>query len=69
MAKKISYSHSKKNDYTFKKVAENLYRLNEAGGNYALVKRGGKQIRRSLKTKDRYNATCWGWPGAALKVH
>ena len=53
MAKKVSISSSKKNDYTFKKVAENLYRLNQTGGYYALVKRGGKQIRRSLKTKDR----------------
>ena len=53
MAKKVSTSNSKKNDYTFKKVAENLYRLNQTGGYYALVKRGGKQIRRSLKTKDR----------------
>ena len=36
-----------------KKVAECLY-LNESSGTYfALVKRGGKQIRRSLKTQDR----------------
>tara|TARA_B100001029_G_C14704101_1_gene256465 strand:+ start:134 stop:421 length:288 start_codon:yes stop_codon:yes gene_type:complete len=53
MAKKVSTSNSKKNDYTFKKVAENLYRLNQTGGYYALVKRGGKQIRRSLKTTDK----------------
>ena len=53
MAKKVSNSSFKKNDYTFKKIAEILYRLNETGGYYALVKRGGKQIRRSLKTKDR----------------
>jgi integrase len=37
----------------FHKVAENLYRLESSGGYYALVKRGGKQFRRSLKTKDR----------------
>lgn len=37
----------------FHKVAENLYRLQSSGGYYALLKRGGKQFRRSLKTKDR----------------
>jgi integrase len=37
----------------FHKVAENLYRLESTDGYYALLKRGGKQFRRSLKTKDR----------------
>jgi len=37
----------------FNKVGEDLYRLESTGGYYALVKRGGKQIRRSRKTKDR----------------
>src|SRR5436305_203860 len=37
----------------FHKVAENLYRLESSGGYYALVKKGDKQFRRSLKTKDR----------------
>ena len=37
----------------FHRVAENLYRLESSGGYYALVKRGDKQFRRSLKTKDR----------------
>ncbi len=37
----------------FNRVSENLYRLETSGGYYALVKRGGKQFRRSLKTKDR----------------
>src|SRR5665213_1958380 len=37
----------------FHKVAENLYRLESSSGYYALLKRGGKQFRRSLKTKDR----------------
>jgi len=37
----------------FHRVAENLYRLETSGGYYALVKRGNKQFRRSLKTKDR----------------
>ena len=37
----------------FRKVAENLYRLESSGGYYALVKKSGKQFRRSLKTKDR----------------
>jgi integrase len=34
-------------------VAENLYRLDGSGGYYALLKRGDKQFRRSLRTKDR----------------
>jgi integrase len=37
----------------FHKVAENLYRLESSGGYYALIKKGGKQFRRSLKTMDR----------------
>jgi hypothetical protein len=37
----------------FHRVAENLYRLEQSGGYYALLKRGDKQFRRSLKTKDR----------------
>ena len=34
-------------------VAENLNRLESSDGYYALVKKAGKQFRRSLKTKDR----------------
>jgi integrase len=37
----------------FHNVGENLYRLETSGGYYALIKKGGKQFRRSLKTKDR----------------
>src|SRR5471032_3668551 len=37
----------------FHRVAENLYRLESSSGYYALLKRGDKQFRRSLKTKDR----------------
>ena len=37
----------------FHRVAENLYRLKTSGGYYGLVKRGDKQFRRSLRTKDR----------------
>ena len=37
----------------FHRVAENLYRLEQSGGYYALIKRADKQFRRSLKTKDR----------------
>ena len=37
----------------FHRVAENLYRLEQTGGYYALLKRGDKQFRRSLKTKDQ----------------
>jgi len=36
----------------FRKVAQNLYRLESSGKYYALFKRAGKQIRRSLKTTD-----------------
>jgi integrase len=38
---------------SFQKVGECLYRNTSSGTYYALVKRGGKQIKRSLKTKDR----------------
>ena len=37
----------------FHKVGENLYRLSTSGGYYALLKRGGKQYRKSLKTTDK----------------
>jgi integrase len=37
----------------YAKVAENLYRRTSTGMYYALVKRGRKQFRRSLKTTDR----------------
>ena len=37
----------------FHKVGENLYRLKTTGTYYALFKRGGKQIRKSLKTTDK----------------
>jgi integrase len=37
----------------FHRVAENLYRLEQTGGYYALLKRGDKQFRRSLRTTDR----------------
>jgi integrase len=40
----------------FDKVAENLYRHKSSKKYYALLKRGGKQFRRSLKTKDRHLA-------------
>ncbi|MHB8523334.1 MAG: tyrosine-type recombinase/integrase [Limisphaerales bacterium] len=36
----------------FNRVGENLYRLESSGVYYALFKRGGKQIRKSLKTTD-----------------
>jgi integrase len=44
---------SGKLDPVFKKVGENLYRHAPSGNYYALLKRGGKQFRRSLKTSDR----------------
>src|SRR5690606_23561471 len=37
----------------FVRVAECLYRNAASGTYYALVKRGGKQIRKSLRTQDR----------------
>lgn len=37
----------------FRSVAENLYRREPSGSYYALLKRAGKQIWKSLKTKDR----------------
>jgi integrase len=40
-------------EQTLLKVGECLYRNQSSGTYYALVKRGGKQIKRSLKTTDR----------------
>ncbi|HVU38005.1 MAG TPA: tyrosine-type recombinase/integrase [Opitutales bacterium] len=37
----------------YTRVAECLFRHDSSGTYYALIKRSGKQIRRSLKTKDR----------------
>ena len=37
----------------FHRIGENLYRLKSTGTYYALFKRGGKQIRKSLKTTDK----------------
>jgi hypothetical protein len=42
----------------FHRVAENLYRLETNGGYYALIKRGDKQFRRSLKPRTA------NWPTA-----
>ena len=53
MTKKDKKTSSTRKPYTFKRVSENLYKVIETGGYYALVKRGGKQIRRSLKTTDK----------------
>ena len=44
---------STKREPTFKRVGENLYRHSPSGGYYGLIKRSGKQFRRSLKTQDR----------------
>jgi integrase len=46
---KIKESHDE--DKRFKKVGPNLYRV-ASGRYYGFVKKGGKQFRRSLKTKD-----------------
>ena len=53
MHKKSKNTPSSRKQYTFKRVSENLCKVIETGGYYALVKRGGKQIRRSLKTNDK----------------
>ena len=37
----------------FRRVAENLYRRESSGAYYAVLKRGGKQIWKALKTPDR----------------
>src|SRR4030095_14945167 len=43
---------STRTNAVFRKVAQNLYRLESSGGYYALFKRSGKQIRLSLSTSD-----------------
>ena len=53
MPKITTNSDPQKKSYTFVRVGENLYRVKETGGYYALVKRNRKQIRRSLKTTDK----------------
>tara|TARA_B100000614_G_scaffold52624_1_gene45316 strand:- start:1286 stop:1555 length:270 start_codon:yes stop_codon:yes gene_type:complete len=53
MLKITTNSDPQKKSYTFVRVGENLYRIKETGGYYALVKRNRKQIRRSLKTTDK----------------
>lgn len=57
MLSSMTSNHSKATNApvqpTFNKVGENLYRLESTSGYYALLKRGDKQFRRSLKTKDR----------------
>lgn len=44
---------AEKEGQTLQRVGENLYRSDSSGRYYALFKRDGKQIRRSLKTKDK----------------
>ena len=53
MAEKRSSPKENSPDRTFDKVGENLYRHRTSKTYYALLKRGGKQFRRSLKTVDR----------------
>lgn len=52
-AKRIEKNISGTGKPCFKWVAECLYRHFKTGTYYALVKRNGKQIRKSLKTQDR----------------
>lgn len=47
---------TEKEEALFEKVGECLYRYRPSGGYYARVKVGGKEIRRSLETKDRHVA-------------
>ena len=42
MPKKTNKTTSTRKPYTFKRVSENLYKVTETGGYYALVKRVGK---------------------------
>ena len=49
----ISDSTKNSNPTPFKKVAECLYRHHKSGIYYGLVKRSGKQFRKSFKTTDR----------------
>ena len=53
MAKNTTKPDPKKKSYTFVHAGENLYRIKETGGYYALIKRNRKQIRRSFKTTDK----------------
>lgn len=53
----MSANPSETSGAVFRKVAQNLYRLESSGTYYALLKRGGKQIRKSLKTTDRQLAS------------
>ncbi len=53
MASKHLEPASGRRDAIFNKVGENMYRHAPSGNYYALLKRGGKQFRRSLKTNDR----------------
>jgi integrase len=53
MSSNIPNQSEKPGAPVFRKVGENLYRLASSGGYYALLKRGGKQFRRALKTSDR----------------
>lgn len=46
----------------FSKVGKTLYRYNPSGDYYALVKKSGKQIRRSLKTDDQVNGMRFEYP-------
>ena len=52
-AKRIEKIKSGDDQPSFVKVGECLYRYSNGGTYYGLVKRNGKQIRRSLKTNDR----------------
>ncbi|MGA2280152.1 MAG: hypothetical protein ABSG80_07610 [Verrucomicrobiota bacterium] len=52
-AQLVINSGSSRCNPTFKWVAECLYRHSKSGAYYALVKRNGKQFRKSLKTSDR----------------
>ena len=49
------------NKATFRKVGkiQNLYRHAKTGTYYSLIKRSGKQFRRSLKTNDLQLAKQW----------
>jgi len=53
MSSPLTAAPTARRQAAFHKVAECLYRHESSGIYYALVKRSGKQFRRSLQTTDR----------------
>ena len=62
MSKIDKKSSPTRKSYTFKHVSENLYKVIETGGYYALVKRGSKQIQVDFQDAMLFaeNKICFG---------